>query len=105
MNDDDPVAELDAEGRGLLAELLHARAQAARWQEQTEELEYRLKKVLDDVSLATVNGQPAVIYRAVTSRVLDQRRLRSELPDLCRAYSTERFSRPFRVVPDIAGEL
>lgn len=98
----DPV-EFDPAARALLAELLNARARIAEWEQIKTDLEERLKALIDDAPVATIDGRPVVQWATVTSRVLDQARLKAEHPELAAQYLVQRQTRPFRLLEGNLG--
>jgi predicted phage-related endonuclease len=97
--------ELDGEGQDLARAYLKARATIAEWQEVADEVATRLKKVLDNADTATYLGKVVFTYKPMQRRVLDQKRLKAERPDIAQAYTTVQETRPFRVNEHAPDEL
>lgn len=62
-----------------------------------EDLEVDVKKAMGNASVALFNGSKIATWKTQTRNALDQKRIKSELPDLFKSYMSETNSRVFKI--------
>lgn len=69
--------------------------------EETKKLaRARIEQMLGDAEVGLVDGQAAVHWTVVTSRRLDQKKLKEQAPDLVEACTVTQLSRRFTLAAD-----
>jgi predicted phage-related endonuclease len=77
-----------------------AGAQIAKLEELRGVARQHIEAALGDHEVGTVNGRPVVRWTVVTSRRLDQKKLKADHPDLAEALTVPSTSRRFTLVKD-----
>lgn len=91
------VVELDDEGAQAVADLRMLKAKAKALGEEITTAENAVKALLGENEAGTVDGEPAVTWRAVESSRVDTKRLRADDPELADRYTTTTTTRRFLV--------
>lgn len=81
----------------LVVRRQRARAEAALLTEEAKVLDERIKAAWGSATEATIGGEPAGTWQEVTSRKLDQARLKAEYPDVVAACMYTSTVRTFRL--------
>jgi len=91
------VVELGDEGAELVEELRALKDVHKRNAERIEATENALKAAIGEREIATVDGDPVITWKAVTSRRVDLSRLKAEAPDVAERFTAPTTSRRFLV--------
>lgn len=97
---DRATVPLDAATAGWVTVYRDAQAQIARMEEVKAEARRHLEAALGDAETGTVDNKPAVRWTVVTSRRLDQQKLKENESDIVECYTAPVTSRRFMIVDE-----
>lgn len=92
--------DLPADARNWLALIRQCDADIKDLEETKKLARARIEQMLGEAEVGLVDGQPAVHWTIVSSRRLDQRKLKDQAPELVDACTVTSMSRRFTLAAD-----